>query len=223
MRTRGVLAVFVKTPGLSPVKTRLAAKIGEKTALEFYNLALDATAALARQAKSELSNWELIWAVAEEQGLISNRWREFGTVFQGSGGLGQRLHNVYDSLLRQYGCVAFMGADSPQIFSSKLVEALSRTAERRDQSFILGKTLDGGFYFFGGGISLPRNIWSDVEYSSSWTAQQLETNLRRVAPVESIDTSFDIDTIEDLQFLKKCNGNLMPEQINLINWVNTLD
>ncbi len=36
------IAIFVKTPGLSPVKTRLAATIGEEKAKEFYLLSLKA-------------------------------------------------------------------------------------------------------------------------------------------------------------------------------------
>ena len=32
----GAIAVFVKTPGLSPVKTRLAAKLGKATAEAFH-------------------------------------------------------------------------------------------------------------------------------------------------------------------------------------------
>lgn len=85
MSPNGVLAIFVKTPELSQVKTRLAAGIGQEGALLFYNRALEVTAALARQVKTELVDLDVVWAVAEEQGLKSDRWKEFATVFQGEG------------------------------------------------------------------------------------------------------------------------------------------
>jgi len=36
------LAIFAKTPGLSPVKTRLAASIGDEKACEFYQYSVAA-------------------------------------------------------------------------------------------------------------------------------------------------------------------------------------
>jgi glycosyltransferase A (GT-A) superfamily protein (DUF2064 family) len=44
------LAVFVKTPGLSPIKTRLAASVGEQKALEFYRRSLRVTEAVVHAA-----------------------------------------------------------------------------------------------------------------------------------------------------------------------------
>ena len=34
------IAIFVKTPGISPIKTRLAASIGQQKAEDFYRLSL---------------------------------------------------------------------------------------------------------------------------------------------------------------------------------------
>ncbi len=34
------IAIFVKTPGVSPLKTRLAASLGQEKALHFYKLSL---------------------------------------------------------------------------------------------------------------------------------------------------------------------------------------
>lgn len=221
MSASGVLAIFVKTPELSPVKTRLADGIGKEDALLFYNQALDATAALARQVKSELAGLDVVWAVAEEQGLVSNRWKEFGTVFQGEGSLGKRLHTVYSELLNQYDYVAFMGADSPHISSSKIMRGLTLTKNWRDEKFIIGETLDGGFYFFGGGIPLRKDAWVNVEYSSEHTAQQLELELGKFGGIEKIEKNFDIDTIEDLRCLSDCNDSLLPEQKRIIEWART--
>lgn len=221
MSTRGILAIFVKTPELSPVKTRLAVGIGKEAALLFYNQALEATAALARQVQSELAELDVVWAVAEEQGQESHRWKEFGVVLQGEGSLGDRLHAVYAALTNQYDYVAFMGADSPHISSTEIVKGLTLTKKWKDEKFIIGETFDGGFYFFGGGKPLRKDAWLNVEYSSEHTAQQLELELVKFAGIEKIEKNFDIDTIEDLRCLSECNASLLPEQNRIIVWARS--
>ena len=222
MSTKGVLAIFVKTPEFSQVKTRLAAGIGQEGALLFYKQALEATAALSRQVKTELLDLDVVWAVAEEQGLTSDRWIEFGTIFQGEGGLGQKLHTVYVELLSRYDYVAFIGADSPHIPSTEIVKALTLTKKWRNEKFIIGETFDGGFYFFGGGIPLSKNVWTNIEYSSERTAQQLELELKKFGSIEKVEKNFDIDTIEDLHSLSQCKAGSLPEQAKLIEWARSI-
>lgn len=222
MSLTGILAIFVKTPEFSQVKTRLAAGIGQEGALLFYKQALEATAALSRQVKTELVDLDVVWAVAEEQGLKSDRWIEFDTVFQGEGDLGQKLHTVYAELLRRYDYVAFIGADSPHIPSTEIVKALTLTKKWRNEKFIIGETFDGGFYFFGGGIPLPKNVWTNIEYSSERTAQQLELELEKFGGIEKIEKNFDIDTIEDIHSLAKCKNRSLPEQTKLIEWARSI-
>tara|TARA_B110001454_G_scaffold218991_1_gene249125 strand:- start:168320 stop:168994 length:675 start_codon:yes stop_codon:yes gene_type:complete len=224
MRTKGVLAIFVKTPEFSPVKTRLAQGIGKAKALQFYNQALDATAALACHVRFELKDQlDLVWAVAELQGLDSNRWKDLGTVFQGEGSLGERLHTVYDKLIDQYEYVTFMGADSPHIPTSELLNGLNLTKKWRNEKFIIGETFDGGFYFFGGSKPLEKDVWTQVEYSSAQTAQQLESALEKFGGIEKIEKNFDIDTVEDLLRLSSNKNILLHPQMNLIEWIRTLE
>jgi len=62
------IAIFVKTPGLSPIKTRLAAHVGIERALEIYRASIDCVRASVDLACSrvELSAY---WAVAEPEGM----------------------------------------------------------------------------------------------------------------------------------------------------------
>ncbi len=48
------IAIFVKTPSLSPVKTRLAATIGEEKAIEFYLMSLRAVEESAKQMANRI-------------------------------------------------------------------------------------------------------------------------------------------------------------------------
>ena len=55
------LAIFVKTPSLSPVKTRLAQSIGEDKAIAFYMLCLEAIKETAKQIDADV-----VWAVGRK-------------------------------------------------------------------------------------------------------------------------------------------------------------
>lgn len=215
---KGVLCFFVKTPGLSPIKTRLAQSIGSQQALEFYQRSLVATAALARKLKNNIPHLEITWAVAEPEGMTSSHWAEFNPIYQGTGTLGDRLHKVYSTLIEDYDYVGFMGADSPHLSYSELHQALGLTSEKKTDHFIIGDTKDGGFYFFGGGISLPPEVWLNVEYSTNKTSFQLAKNLSAFGAIQYIKKNFDIDTLKDLKDLKKITVELLPEQTELINW-----
>ncbi|MBK7843010.1 MAG: glycosyltransferase [Bdellovibrionales bacterium] len=221
----GALAIFVKTPELSPVKTRLASSIGPERALQFYEFALAATEAFASELQKRIPDLQVYWAVAEPDGQGAKRWNSFPVVSQGAGDLGSRLALVYESLLKSHTYVCFMGADSPHLEVETLSEAVRLTKRNSKEKFVIGETLDGGFYFFGGSISLPSSVWQDVEYSTDRTAIQLIQNLSGFGAVERIRENFDIDTIEDLlrcSLVLTGGAVYLPEQIELIQWSKTL-
>src|SRR5690606_32263439 len=91
----------------------------------------------------------------------------------------------------------------------------------RADCFQLGKTLDGGFYFFGGGIPLSREVWTKVEYSTNKTADELLRQLTLVGKIEILPVDFDVDTKEDLLRMARFNVSkeaLLPEQKKIIAW-----
>jgi hypothetical protein len=117
------LAIFVKTPGLSPVKTRLAASLGTKAATRFHELAAAATAAVVHQCQPLLIPY---WAIAETGHPEAARaWPDFASVEQGEGDLGARLDRVYAHLQARHGRALLIGADAPQLTSALLRQALS--------------------------------------------------------------------------------------------------
>lgn len=222
MSLGGALAIFVKTPELSPVKTRLAATIGGDNARQFYELSLSATQAMARALQVEVPNLQIYWAVAEPEGLHAKRWDSFTAIGQGSGGLGARLNSIYQELLKKHHYVCFIGADSPHLDVKELKAGVLMTARNLGKKFVIGETLDGGFYFFGGSIPVSSSTWLGVEYSTDQTANQLTTKLSTFAEIERIRRNFDVDTVEDLKRYTSFSfgdGALLPEQRDLIRWV----
>ncbi|PIP94376.1 MAG: hypothetical protein COW00_01000 [Bdellovibrio sp. CG12_big_fil_rev_8_21_14_0_65_39_13] len=209
------LYFFVKTPGLSPIKTRLASGIGRENTDVFYRYALQAIEAIGHKLMEEIPTLQVYWAVAEETGLQDPCWKQFPTLSQGEGPLADRLSCIYDQAFKRHQQVIFMGSDSPHLIFADLKKALINTPQDK---FILGKTLDGGFYYFSSGFKINRTDWNSVEYSSNQTADQLVKNFSKIAPFQFIGESFDIDTKEDLLRYKSLDLNseiYLDQQITL--------
>ena len=62
------IAIFAKTIGLSPVKTRLAVSIGQDKAEQFYRLSIACIEDVLRAVVSENPSIFPHWVLAEEEG-----------------------------------------------------------------------------------------------------------------------------------------------------------
>lgn len=205
------IAIFVKTPTLSPVKTRLAATIGKKKAIEFYGLCLSAV-----RATVEKANATPFWAVGEENGLNSPLWQDFGRLYTEDGGLGERQHHIYKTLRAKYDQVLLIGADTPQISPPLLQEAIA-ALEHHD--FVIGPARDGGYYLFGGRVTVSKNIWTEVSYSVSTTRQKLQSLLP--SSPASLPMLTDVDTESDFEFvLSEMPEEMTTTQQEIVRWIN---
>lgn len=207
------IAVFVKTPGLSPLKTRLAVGIGNPAALAFYLLSVKAV-----QETIKNSPINPYWAVAEAHGLGDPLWQDFQTLHTGEGNLGQRQHHIYATLLQNHAKVLLIGADAPQISASLLQQAI---AALDTSDFVVGPAHDGGYYLFGGRKPTAQSIWTSVPWSTSETRDKLEAALPS-KPVH-LKSLTDVDTKADLSSVEA----EMPQVLNkaqkqLIDWINQL-
>jgi rSAM/selenodomain-associated transferase 1 len=190
------VAVFVKTPGRSPLKTRLAKTVGTEAAHKFYLLACKTIAQTLRQAQAETSQAvQPIWAVAEDDADAS--WSDFPIIHQGQGELGEKLHNVYSSLLARYDSVALIGADAPQITANDL--KLTLNALSTGQDFVAGPASDGGFYLFAGKTKIEKAIWLNTPYSQSDTLDRLFKAIKILGTATTLHRYTDIDTFEDIK------------------------
>ncbi len=192
------VAVFVKTPGHSSIKTRLAASLGKEKAEAFYLLSCQWTAQVLKETQSQVI-CKPFWAVAEKEALNSSYWKSFESVYQGEGDLGDRLYLVYESLLRRFGSVIVLGADSPELSAEDIIKAVRELNGSDKASFVLGKTIDGGFYLFGGKVGVPREIWKSIEYSQNTTGNSLEKSIQYLGSIKFLPICADVDLREDLR------------------------
>lgn len=218
------VAIFVKTPGLSPLKTRLASTIGEELAEEFHVLSASAVEAVVAKA-GQTNQIHPFWAVAEDDGLENVLWSKFPRVWQGEGGLADRLDRVYSTLRDDKEHVILIGADTPQMTTEILSEAHHILAEATEPQFVIGRSDDGGFYLFGGNSPIPHNVWQSVSYSESTTADQLASAIKSFGPIHELPMLSDVDIFGDLEPMGDALANLpapLGEQIRLLQWISRL-
>lgn len=202
-KLRFALAVFVKTPGLSPIKTRLAKSIGESQALKVYQKCLEMTQLKIDQLVAESSQILVpYWAVAEKEGLTAAHWKSWNRIYQGEGELGDRLSRVYEELLSQFDGVILMGADSPLFPSTEINDGISWLANN-EFGALVGPTLDGGYYAFGFRKPVPKSIWTSVPYSTSTTLASFLDLLPSQIEKNFLSKHWDVDTQDDLRRLER--------------------
>lgn len=213
------VAIFVKTPGLSSVKTRLAAGIGEEAAIRFH---LAAAAAMSSVVRACGPPFVPYWAVAERQ---APAWPDFPTIWQGEGGLGARMEHVYARLLVRHRSVLLIGADVPQVTAERF--RLAHTALRDSRHpYVLGPAADGGFWLFGGRQPVPTSVWRDTPYSQSDTCTLFTRRLRAAGEFELLDELADTDRPDDLPRLRDELRRLVEptsKQLALADWLETLE
>lgn len=215
------IAVFVKTPKLSSIKTRLAESTDRAFSDEFYHRSVKATEEVVLTVQEQFSNVCPYWAIAEEQGLTSDLWSRFEKIWQGNGDLGDRLFQVYNTLKKRHRFVILIGADSPLIHIDHFSETFKSLIS--GNNFILGPAYDGGFYLFGGSLDLSKSVWKKVRYSTNTTCTQLKNELKSIGSIRELEPIWDIDTKEDIHSLLDATPSSQPllqHQTGIINWMS---
>ena len=220
----GAIAVFVKTPGLSPVKTRLAAELGQENA-EAFHLASSRSVSSVVQALSKLDDVQSYYAVAEESALNHDFWKGLPCLWQGEGGLGERMAHIYQTLLFKHDFVILVGADIPQMTVKELLKASAWLPHNEHARLAFGPSIDGGFWLFGGNCSIPQTIWTDVTYSEADTGAQFLNKIKQVGNIKTLEPLCDVDEPDDLIALHRVLQELtepLPAQEELVQFLETL-
>ena len=190
------VAIFVKTPSLSPVKTRLWPGLGQPRAQALYLASASAVASVAEAAQRG-GSVQAYWAVAEDLALTAGAWRGLPQVGQGEGSLGERMAQVYRLLRQQHRGAVLIGADTPQLVAAALARA-AHWLQSDEPRLVIGPAQDGGFWLFGGNAELPDSAWLEPRYSTAGTADEFVAAMHGHGRWLQLETLRDIDTVDDL-------------------------
>lgn len=217
------IGIFVKTPSLSPVKTRLWPGLGRECSEALYLISAEAVASVAEVAQ-RYAGLQPYWAVAEVAALHSDAWIDLPHLSQGNGSLGQRMAHVYRKLRLRHHSAVLIGADTPQLVPGALQRA-AQWLSSSEPRLAIGLAQDGGFWLFGGNQPLPDSAWLSAQYSTSETAKQLMAAMEGQGRWLQLETLRDIDTVMDLPDVHARLSQLVEPteaQRRLVAWLDGL-
>ncbi|MFQ5715707.1 MAG: TIGR04282 family arsenosugar biosynthesis glycosyltransferase [Nitrospinales bacterium] len=192
------LILFARVPRIGQVKTRLHPDLDRETICDLYKCFLqDSIENLCAVADADL----FIGASPPEGlGYFDEIAASRGiAVFPQEGDdLGDKMRAAFCRRFAEgYDKIVIIGSDSPSLPPSYI-----ETAFRSSRDVVLGPGADGGYYLIGMNRSL-----TEVFDGVSWGSERvLKATLKRIkkagATLELLPLWYDVDTVEDLKFLK---------------------
>lgn len=184
------LIVFIKNPELGRVKTRLAADLGEATALEIYLSLLDHTRKTA--IGIEANRYIYYSRFIEEE----DEWhtRHFQKALQAGTSLGQRMTNAFEEVLNKHEKAIIIGSDCPGI-NPDLIHLGFDLLSVSD--VVVGPSIDGGYYLIG--LKRPQpQLFTKMPWSSDKVLPETRKRLRESRLLwEELPVLADIDVAND--------------------------
>ncbi|MBT8210168.1 MAG: TIGR04282 family arsenosugar biosynthesis glycosyltransferase [Eudoraea sp.] len=191
MGSKDLLLIFTRNPELGKCKTRLAATIGDRAALEIYKFLLSHTA----QITSELKVDKAVYysnSIATDDVWHAEKYLK--KLQQGST-LGERMKHAWEwALGEKYQKIIIIGSDIYDL-SPEDLEMAFKTLDKHD--FVVGPASDGGYYLLG-----MSNYREEVFQNKDWgtetvlqdTLQDLKGESVYLLPVRN-----DVDVYEDIR------------------------
>jgi rSAM/selenodomain-associated transferase 1 len=194
---RDTVVVFARAPRLGAVKRRLAAEIGDRSALRFH------AATLIRLLRMLCADrrFRTVLAVTPDRATLRLPHR-VARVAQGSGDLGRRMGRAFQRFPR---CrVAIIGCDIPDANADDVANAF-RSLGRADAVF--GPAADGGYWLVGVSPRRPVHPFASVRWSTQHALADTLANFagRRVTLLRTLH---DVDTAADWRSLRAARRTL---------------
>ncbi|SFP82705.1 TIGR04282 family arsenosugar biosynthesis glycosyltransferase [Hymenobacter arizonensis] len=191
------LLVFARVPALGRVKSRLAAGIGEESALAIYQELLAITRTAITEAGVPTTVWLADTARPEPTAAETKEWEGMATRCQESGDLGQRMKAAFAAAFAAGAQrVAIIGTDCPGLRDTHLTQAFDLLAEHE---VVLGPATDGGYYLLG--LSRPQpELFLNKEWSTASVLIDTVADAKRLGlRVAFLPELHDVDTAADLE------------------------
>lgn len=190
------LIIFIKNPVLGKVKTRLAAGIGDKEALEVYMQLLEITRGVALKVNCTRN-------VFSSDEIISDDWEDdkFNKFVQEGEDLGERMKNAFEQVFALGAKKAvIIGSDCPQLTSAIVQEAFVKLDAC---DVVIGPASDGGYYLLGMKL-MHVGLFNEMEWSTDRVrTETLQRIVQQQLTYSLLQVLTDIDTAQDLHLLNE--------------------
>lgn len=192
-----ILIVFQKNTELRKVKTRLAASIGDKKALQVYLNLIGYTKKIIDPLCIIKQIWYSSWI--ENNDIWDSKL--YVKRKQIEGNLGERISFSFKKAFEnsEVKKVIIIGTDCAEITTSLIKEAFV-SLETHD--FVLGPAMDGGFYLLGMNLFYP-DIFHQIEWSTDTVFSKIVNQMNALnKSIHVLPPLNDIDTLEDWEKVK---------------------
>lgn len=198
MKRALAIACFVNTPGLSAVKARLAASVGESFATEIYRRSCLAVQSVLMEVEKNIAKTSIYWCVSEKEGCTHKIWQAFPNLHQGDGDLGARMKHVHDQLKDAAENILFMDVNTPQI-SPQLFQKTVDLSGNADA--VIGATREDDFYLALLPSHLPEPFWEGLGDATSIELGHQLTSVGLHAAwmpqMAGVNTAFDLMLLQE--------------------------
>ncbi|WKV10513.1 TIGR04282 family arsenosugar biosynthesis glycosyltransferase [Marivirga harenae] len=199
MNKKRLLIIFVKNPELGKCKTRLAATIGDKKALNFYRNMLHRT----KQVTEKVDGNKAIYysSFLDFDDLWSNEPPFYKALQKQNPDLGIKMKSAFEEAFQNgYESVCIIGSDCWAL-DDKVIEQAFKALESKDA--VLGPSNDGGYYLLGMN-QLHSEVFSDKEWSTETVAPSTIKDFKKLGlKYVLLQELTDIDNEEDLRTIPK--------------------
>lgn len=189
--SKNLLLIFTRNPELGKGKRRLAAKVGDQTALNIYNFLLEHTVKITSGLYTDKIVYysEEIW----EQDIWDNKIYE--KKLQIGDNLGIRMLNAFqDGFAHGYEKIIIIGSDMYDLSQEDLENAF-RELSKND--FVIGPAEDGGYYLLGMKKLKPA-LFKDKAWGTDTVLRDTLNDLENEKKI-LLETRNDVDYYEDIK------------------------
>ncbi len=192
--SKNLLLIFTRNPELGKCKTRLAATVGDESALEIYKFLINHTAELVQDVNAAKQVWysEEIW----KDDIWDSSY--FDKKVQLGADLGIRMANAFqEGFVSKFERIIVIGSDMYDLSKADLENAFDML---KTKDFVIGPAEDGGYYLLG-----MNAFNSDVFQNKIWgteTVLQDTLNDLKNENIQLLEERNDIDIYEDIKDIK---------------------
>jgi len=189
-KSKNCLIIFTRNPELGKGKRRLAAAVGDHTALEIYKFLLEHTRSITRDLKVTKQVWysERIHENDDWDNEIYEKYVQRGD------DLGKRMHYAVVKALEIHDNAIVIGSDMYDLLQEDLEHAFEQLGSNES---VIGPAVDGGYYLLGFHKNNVDGIFENKEWG---TDSVLELTLKDLEKTNyyKLEARNDVDYIDDI-------------------------
>lgn len=189
--SKNLLLIFTRNPQLGKCKTRLAATVGNQTALDIYRFLLDHTVSITKNLNTAKQVWysEEIW----EDDIWDTDF--YNKKLQQGKHLGIRMAKAFqEGFASGFERIIIIGSDMYDLSEKNLQDAFSALNE---SDFVIGPAKDGGYYLLGMKTFKPE-LFQHKDWGNDTVLRDTLKDIKNENH-QMLDERNDVDLYEDIK------------------------